>query len=217
MADVVLGLLAIVVGIVLTFFGYAALRLVIAAWGAFAGFVLGGTAVARATDTAYLGSLTGWLAAIGLGLVFGLIAYLYYAVSVILGMGAIGFALGTTLMVALGVRWSWVVVLVGLLLGIGLALVAIVGDLPMLILAVLSAFAGASTLLGGILLLLGRLDTADLPVEEGVAQALELGWVWTAAYLVLAVVGLVNQLRDAGTRRGTLRSAWTAPRQDAVA
>jgi hypothetical protein len=217
MADVVLGLLAIVVGIVLTFFGYAALRLVIAAWGAFAGFVLGGTAVARATDTAYLGSLTGWLAAIGLGLVFGLIAYLYYAVSVILGMGAIGFALGTTLMVALGVRWSWVVVLVGLLLGIGLALVAIVGDLPMLILAVLSAFAGASTLLGGILLLLGRLDTADLPVEEGVAQALELGWVWTVAYLALAVVGLVSQLRDAGTRRGTLRSAWTAPRQDAVA
>jgi len=44
---------------------------------------------------------------LAVAILFGLIAYLYYEVAVVLAMAAIGFALGTGLMVALGVRWSW--------------------------------------------------------------------------------------------------------------
>jgi hypothetical protein len=205
--DVILGILAVLIGLLLTFRGYAALRLVIAAWGGFAGFVLGGTAVASFTGQEYLGTPLGWIVALVTAVVFALVAYLYYAVSVIIGMGAIGFALGTTLMVALGVEWSWLVVLVGLALGVGLALIAVIGDLPLLILAVLSAFAGASTLLGGLLLLFGILDTGDIATDAA-AQPLELGWWWTVAYVVLGVVGVVAQLRDVEARRGTLRAAW---------
>jgi hypothetical protein len=141
--------------------------------------------------------------------VFGLIAYLYYAVSVVIGMGAIGFALGTTLMAALGVTWSWLVVLVGIVVGVLLAMLAIVGDLPLLILAILGAFAGASVTIAGVLLLVGVLDVEELAAPE-TTQTIELGWVWTAAYLVLGVAGLVVQLRSVEARRGTLRESWSA-------
>ena len=209
MEDALVGALAIVVGLLLCFRGYAALRVVIAVWGSFTGFFLGAGLVARFADEAFLGSLLAWIVGIVVAIAFGLIAYLYYAISVVIGMAAIGFALGTTAMVALGVSWSWILVLVGIVAGVLLAILAIVGDLPMLILAVLGAFAGAGTTLVGLLLLFGVLDGPDL-AEPATTQTVELGWLWTAAYVVLAITGLVIQLRSVEARRGTLREAWTA-------
>ena len=206
---VLIGLLAIVVGLALCFYGYAALRLVIAIWGAFAGFLLGAGVIAQVTGDGFLANGLAWLVGLGVALLFGLIAYLYYAVSVVLGMGAIGFALGTTLMAALGVSWSWLIVLVGVAVGVVLAFLAIAGDLPMLILAVLGAFAGSSVAITGALLLFGVLERDDLATPE-TTQTVALGWWWTVAYLVLAVVGLVVQLRSVEARRGTLRDAWAA-------
>jgi hypothetical protein len=208
--DFVIGSLAVLIGLLLCFRGYAALRLIIAAWGAFAGFLLGAGVVAQVTDASFLGSVVAWLVGLVVAVAFGLLAYLYYAVSVVIGMGAIGFALGTTLMVVLGVTWSWVIVLVGLVVGVALAALAIVGDLPLLILAVLGAFAGASVVITGLLLLLGRLGSDDLGATA-TSATLDLGWWWTLGYLLLAVAGLSAQLTSAEVRRGNLRSTWTGP------
>jgi hypothetical protein len=207
--DIIIGGLAVVVGLLLCFAGYAALRAVIAVWGAFAGFLLGAGLVSTFTGEGFLGTVLGWSVGLVLAVVFGLIAYLYYAVSVVIGMAAIGFSLGSTVMVALGVSWTWVIVLVGVVAGVLLAMLAIVGDMPMLLLAILGAFAGSSVTIGGLLLLTGVLDRGDLATPE-TTQTLELGWWWTAAYLALALVGLVAQLRSVEARRGTLRDGWTA-------
>jgi hypothetical protein len=209
MADILVGLLAVVIGGALLVQGYAALRVVVALWGAFAGFLIGAGVTAEVMGEGFLASFLGWGVGFAVALVFGLLAYLYYAVSVVIGMGAIGFALGTTAMVALGVSWSWVIVLVGLAVGVLLAMLAIVGDLPMVILAVLGAFAGSSIVIAGLLLILGRLDRADLATSD-TTSSLELGWWWTLAYVVLAIVGLGAQLRSAEARRGTLRDGWAA-------
>jgi len=206
--ELIIGLLAVAVGLLLCFAGYAALRLVIAIWGAFAGFLLGAGLVATFTGEGFLGTLLGWGVGAVLALAFGLIAYLYYAVSVVIGMAAIGFSLGSTAMLALGVSWTWLIVLAGVAVGVLLAFLAIAGDLPMLLLAILGAFAGASATIGGLLLLLGILDRGDLASPETTAT-LELGWWWSAAYLALAVAGLVVQLRSVEARRGTLRDGWS--------
>lgn len=209
MEDIIIGGLAVVVGLLLCFAGYAALRAVIAVWGAFAGFLLGAGLVSTFTGEGFLGTVLGWSVGLAVAVVFGLIAYLYYAVSVVIGMAAIGFSLGSTLMVALGVSWTWVIVLVGVAVGVLLAMLAIVGDMPMLLLAILGAFAGSSVTIAGLLLLTGVIDRGDLATPETTAT-LELGWWWTAAYLALAVVGLMAQLRSVEARRGTLRDGWAA-------
>lgn len=208
MEDIIVGGAAVVVGLLLCFAGYAALRAVIAVWGGFAGFLLGAGLVASFTGEGFLGTVLGWTVGLVLAVLFGLIAYLYYAVSVIIGMAAIGFSLGSTLMVALGVTWTWVIVLVGVAAGVLLAMLAIVGDMPMVLLAVLGAFAGSSVTIAGLLLLTGVLDSGDLATPE-TTRTIELGWWWTAAYLVLAVVGLVAQLRSVEARSGTLREGWS--------
>jgi hypothetical protein len=207
MENLVVGFIAILVGGVLTVAGYAALRVVIAVWGAFAGFVLGAGAVASITGDGFLSTVLGWGVGLALAIVLGLIAYLYYAVSVVLAMSAIGFTLGSTLLAAFGVTWTWLLVLAGVAGGILLAVLAIVGDLPMLLLTILGALAGASITVTGLLLVFGVLDRADLSDPE-TTTGLELGWWWTALYLGLAAAGMVLQLRDQAARSGTLRQSW---------
>jgi hypothetical protein len=207
MDDVLVGLMAIAVGALFCFRGFMAMRIIIPIWGAFAGFLLGAGIVDVASDDAFLRSLLAWLVAIGCAIVFGLIAYLYYEVSVVLAMAAIGFSLGSGAMVALGVTWSWVVVLVGVLLGALLAVVAIVADLPMIILVVLTAFAGATSIVLGVMLLGSVVDTTDFDVAE-TTERLDDDWWWYLAYVVLGVVGIVAQVRHTARMDASLRQQW---------
>lgn len=106
MEDVVVGALAILVGAAFCVRGYLAMRLIIPIWGAFAGFMFGAGIVASFTDEGFLGTALGWVVGIALAVLFAFVAYLYYEVSVFIAMAAVGFAIGTSVMVALGVSWS---------------------------------------------------------------------------------------------------------------
>ncbi len=213
MSDWVAGLLALVVGFVFCFQGWIAMRIVISIWGGLAGFALG--ASIGGSDGGILSNTLSWTLAIVLALLFAAIAYLYYAVSIALAMGSIGFTLGASALVALGVTWSWLIVLSGLALGIVLAFIAIAGDLPLLVLILLSAAAGASAIVGGLMLLTGTLDTDQITRSAVVTEQLNDDWYWYVIWVVAAVAGLVVQVRLADRMTGTMREAWDAPRSTA--
>jgi hypothetical protein len=214
MSDVFVGIIALLTGAVFCFRGYLAMRIVIPVWGAFAGFMLGAGIVAG--DAGFLANLTGWLVGAALAVVFGAIAYLYYEVSVIIGMMAIGFVLGTGLMVALGVSWSWLIVLSGVVLAVVLSFVAIAADLPMTLLTVLTALAGASTMVGGLMLMFGTVDLDDFDLGT-TTENIGDGWWWFVLYGGLVVAGMIAQFTDVDRRRETLRQAWRAETTDAPA
>jgi hypothetical protein len=203
--DIVVGLIAILTGAVFCFRGYLAMRIIIPLWGAFAGFMLG-AGIMSGSD-GFLGSAIGWIVGIAVAVVFGLIAYLYYEVAVMIGMMAIGFALGSSLMVLLGVTWSWLIVLSGVVLAVVLAFVAIAGDLPMVLLTVLTGLAGSSTIVFGLMLVVGVTDVAELDSAQ-TTEALADDWWWYAIYIVLAIAGMLAQFADVDRRRDSLRAAW---------
>jgi hypothetical protein len=205
MNDIVVGVIAILTGAVFCFRGYLAMRIVIPLWGAFAGFMLGAGLVAG--NDGFLANALGWLVGIAVAVVFGLVAYLYYEVSVLIGMMAIGFVLGTSVMVALGVTWSWVIVLSGIVVAVVLAFIGIAGDLPMVLLTFLTALAGASTIVAGLMLMFGvvQLDDFDSALTT---EALADDWWWYAIYVALAFGGIVAQFVDVDRRRESLREAW---------
>lgn len=211
MSDVVFGLIAIIAGLVFCFRGYLAMRLVIPIWGVFAGFALGAGLVSSITDRAFLGTVTGWLLGAVLGLVFGALAYLYFEVSIVVGMGAIGFVLGTSVMVAFNVTWTWLVVLVGVIVAVLLAVLAMAGNLPMVVLTVLTAFAGASVTVGGFMLLAGSLSTADFD-KATIVERINDSAGWWALYLVLAIAGMVAQIRAVESLTQTVRAEWELER-----
>lgn len=211
MRDVVFALIAIAAGAVFCFSGYLAFRIVIPVWGAFVGFGLGAGLVASLGGDGFLQTGLSWIVGIALGVVFSLLAYLYFEVAVILAMGSIGFALGASLMVALGASWQWLIILVGLGVGILLAIAAIAANLPMVLLIVLSALGGASAITTGLMLLFGSIDTDDFS-SEAVSDQVEHQTLWTVLYVVIALVGVVSQLRGVERLSRSMREAWTAER-----
>jgi len=209
MADVMLGLFAIVAGGFMLFAGQLVLRLILPIWGFFAGFAFGAGLFAELANERVLGTVLGWVAGFVCALVFALLAYLYYAVAVVLAMAGFGFAIGSGLVVALGIDWNWVAVLVGIAVGAVLGLVAVVANLPMIVLAVVSSVAGAVSVVAGLMLLVGTINSADF-TRADFTQAVHAGWGWYATLLALALIGIVAQTRQRLAMRRTVQESWYA-------
>jgi hypothetical protein len=205
--DFLVGLLALVVGLVFCFRGYLAMRVVIPIWGGFAGFMFGAGLVDSFSDDGFLASALGWVVGIAMALLFALLAYFYYEISVVIVRGASGFTLGSTVMVALGVTWSWVIILVGLAAGAILAVVAVVGDLPMALLTILTALAGASAAVTGLMLIFGVISLEDFD-SVATTERLDDDWWWYVIFGVLVFAGMVAQIRTLRNLRSSLREAW---------
>jgi len=209
MADILLGILAIVAGGVMLFAGQFVLRLILPIWGFFAGFAVGAGLFAELADERVLGTVLGWISGLVLGLVFALLAYFFYAVAVIFAMATFGYVIGAGLIVALGIDWNWVAVVVGVAIGAALGLLAVFGNMPMIVLAVLSSIAGAISVVGGLMLLFGSLNSADF-TEGSFSSAVDAGWGWYLLLVVLALIGLIAQTRQRIVVRRTINEAWYA-------
>jgi hypothetical protein len=201
------GILALVVGAVFCFRGYVAMRIVIPIWGFFAGFTLGAGAVSALDNTEFLGTLLGWFLGFFLGLMFAVIAYLYYEVAVVLAFASIGFMLGSGFMTAINVDWNWLVVLVGVAVGILLAVFAITAELPMVLLVVLSTMAGALAMTGGMMLLFNAIETENLN-SDSVVSLIDDDWWWWAIAIGLMLMGLLAQMSMIAKMHWSTRAAW---------
>ncbi|WP_137724780.1 DUF4203 domain-containing protein [Prescottella subtropica] len=206
MSDIVIGLLAVVIGAVFCFRGVVAMRFVIALWGAFVGLNLGAGLVSAITGDGFFATALGWIVGVVVAVVFSLLAYLYYAVAVTLAMASVGFVLGTATMAAIGVTWNWVVILVGVLAGIALAVFTLAANLPAVLLVVLSALGGATAVTAGVMLLAGTIDTTDF--DRGtLTDTIAHDWWWYTLYVALAVAGAIVQVGLLGRERA-LRDQW---------
>jgi hypothetical protein len=209
MADILLGLLAIVAGGAMLFAGQFVLRLVIPIWGFFAGFAFGAGIVADLADERFLGTVLGWVLGLVFAVLFAVLAYLYFYVAVTLAMAAFGFAIGSGLVVALGIDWNWVAVLLGAAVGLVLGLVSIFVNMPAIVLVVFSSIAGAVGVVGGVMLLVGSLNSADF-TRGDFTSTVDNGWAWSLLLVVLAAVGIVSQALQRAVLHSSIRETWYA-------
>ncbi|WP_404390701.1 DUF4203 domain-containing protein [Humibacillus xanthopallidus] len=207
MADIILGIFAILAGGVMLFAGQFVLRLVLPIWGFFAGFAFGAGLFAELANERFLGTVLGWVTGFVFALIFAVFAYLYYAVAVIIAMAAIGFAIGSGLVVALGIDWNWVAVLVGLVIGALLGLVSILSNMPMIVLAVFGSIAGAVSVVAGLMLLVGALNSEDF-MRGDFTDTVQANWGWSLALLALALIGIIAQARQREAMRRSVHETW---------
>ena len=209
MTDILLGLLAILAGGAMLLAGQFVLRLMLPIWGFFAGFAFGAGLVAELADERFLGTVLGWVLGLVFALIFAVFAYLYFAIAVILAMAAFGFAIGSGLVIALGIDWNWVAVLVGVAVGTIVGLASVFGNMPMIVLVVISSVAGAIGVVAGLMLLVGSLDSADF-TQGAFTDKVEDSWGWYLTLLVLAFVGIVVQARQRTMMRRSVNEVWYA-------
>ena len=191
------------------FAGQYVLRLILPIWGFFAGFAAGAGLVADLADERFLGTVLGWMLGLVLGLVLAILAYFFYAVAVILAMAAFGFAIGSGLVVAIGIDWNWLAVLAGLLVGAIVGVASLFLDMPMIVLIVLGSIAGAVSVVAGLMLLAGSLNSADF-TRAAFTDSIKDSWGWYLTVLVLAVLGIIIQARQRAAMRRTIHAYWSA-------
>jgi hypothetical protein len=184
-----------------------AMRLVIPIWGAFSGFVFGAGLTSAMTDDQFLTTVLGWVLGLLFAAIFGALAYLYYQFCVILGFAGFGFAMGTGLMAALGLEWSWFVALIGLVVGVAMGAIALFANLPMLILIAFSAIAGSVILVLGGMLIVNTVDLEQLSAGA-TTDTVDVAWFWYLTFFVAVVASFGAQMRAIRDSQRDLRDVW---------
>lgn len=192
-----MGIIAIAAGAVFSFRGYWAMRTVIGLWAGFVGCGLGAGLFASIAQQPPLAEPMSWVAAIVVALRLAWLAYAFYAAAVILTMGSVGFAVGGAIGSALGLS-GWMFILAGLAGGLLLVLIAVVTNLPALLLIVATALGGGSAIVIGIALLMGWLPVSALTPDAAGSALTAHTWL-VIVELVLVVAGVLTQLRRRST------------------
>jgi len=207
MADIILGVFAIIAGGAMLLAGQFVLRLVIPIWGFFAGFAFGAGIVAELADEHFLGTVLGWALGLLFVVIFSVLAYFFYWFGIVIAMGAAGFAIGSGIILAFGFDWDWVAALVGLALGIVFGLVSAFTNVPMIVLVLIGSIAGAVGVTGGLMLLVGSLNSSDF-TEGDFTNRVSDSFGWSLLLLLLAIMGIVIQLRQRAAMRRSIQETW---------
>jgi Domain of unknown function (DUF4203) len=190
--DLFVALIAVAIGLIACFFGYRLFRAVLPVFGFVVGAIVGAQAVFLIFNEGIFATLLSIVAAVVVGIVFGLLAYFWWALGIVLAVGGMGFAIGSALLPALNLDLDIVSWLLGLAVGVGFALAAIVLRLPRAIVIAVTALWGAGATLGGVLIVLQQIEPEELgygAVDAVVSES----FLWLLIYLALAAVGAVWQ------------------------
>ncbi len=198
---ILLGLLAIAIGLAFCFYGFKVFLVLLPIWGFFAGFLLGAGGITALFGDAFLATATGWVVGFLLGLLFAVLSYLYYWIAVILLGGALGYQLTIGLLQWIGFTGDgWLAIILGLVVGAIFAVGFFVLHMPAILVIVSTAISGAYATMAGVVIGLGLIPVAGLEGGVlGVHQDVELGWLSVVIGIVLAIAGAVYQSRTIAT------------------
>lgn len=191
--DVLIGLLAIIVGVAIALAGLRYFYLLLPIWGFVAGFVIGGALVTALFGDGFLSTTLGIVVGLGLGLVFALMSYFYWYFSVVLAAAVAGGILGASLFGAIGVDREWILFIIAVAFGVATAFIALMLNLPVYMVVVNTALAGSAVAIGGVLMVLDKFDREDLGTGA-LWERIEDHWFLWLIWIAGAIVGMMAQL-----------------------
>jgi hypothetical protein len=193
---IVAALFIAALGAALCFVGYRIFLVLLPIIGFFAGFWLGAEVVSIIFGTGFLATVTAWIVGFFAGLVVAVLSYLFYLLGVALVAAAIGAALGSGFMAALGFDPGFLTAIVDLAAAIVAAILTLVWNLQKYVIIALTAIGGANALLLSVLLLIGKVSLESLRTAgTSIKPILQDSWFWLIVWLVVAIVGIVVQIR----------------------
>ena len=211
MDSIIVGTVALIVGALVATWGVRVFFVLLPLWAFLTGVAIGAQGLSAVLNEGFLATLLSWGAGIVLGIVLAVTATLWVWAAVIVLAFGVGTTLGSGILLALGFEPGVLPFAAGIALGGVLVVLAIAIDAPVLLVAILSSLGGAAYVVAGALLILGRLEVADL--SGGAVAALRDQPLAIVGWLVLAAAALIVQLQEA---RGGL-SGLRAPLDPSLA
>lgn len=187
----------LVLGFAFWLMGYRVFLVMLPIWGFFAGFWMGAEGISLLFGTGFLATVTGWVVGFVAGLMVAALSYAFYSLGVALVSAGIGAALATGLLATIGFESGIFVFAVGLGGAIVVAGLTLFLNLQKYVVIVLTTIAGANALVVSALLVLGQVSLVDLQRTGNAVQlVVQDSWFWSGIWLVLAVAGVLIQVRS---------------------
>ena len=192
---VFVALFAAVFGAALLVLGYRMFLVLLPVFGFFAGLWLGAHAVTLIFGTGFLSTVTSWIAGIGLGLLFAILAYLFYLLAIVLISAVIGYGLGSGVMVAIGLNPGLITALVGIVCAVVVIGLVLLLNLQKYVVIGLTVIVGANAVILAVLLLFGQVSLSNLTTAgEAISPVLHASLFWTIVWVIMAGLGVWAQL-----------------------
>jgi hypothetical protein len=200
------GVIEIGLGLVFCFLGHSAARVVLGFWGAIVGYFAGEVlylALNQWLGGGWIALIPDWVFAVLMALLLAWLSFAFYAMGVLISMGALGWVLGQGISQAMHLP-PWLTFSLSLVIAAGLVMAGWTMNLPRLLLILLTAVVGAGAIIDGVQVLMGGrqpwTDDAYWRLQANSA------FLWTGAFLVVLVAGIIVQSRQQA--EGNLRSAY---------
>lgn len=191
--DIVIGIGLLLFGLVITFMGLQVFFATLPLLGFIFGFFAGAAGVEAIFGDGFLSTVSGWVVGFFVGLLFAFISWFWWYAGVVVAAGTLGAILGTGLANLFGID-SEVVIFFFALIGFAAFLFfAFVSGLPIFLVIVNTALAGATIVITGLLLVINRVDRGELGYGTAIA-IIEESWWWVLVSAVLAIAGIIVQL-----------------------
>ncbi len=185
-------LIALMIGMTVCFNGYRWFLIILPIAGFVFGFGLGAQTLQALFGVGFLATASSWVVGFFVGLLFAVLSYLYYVAGVALVTGSWGYGLGVGLMGLIGLGGGFISWLVGIVVGVVVAFVALGLNIQKWVIIAVTSFGGAGILVGSLLFALGKVNVADLGAGA-VRQAIGDSFLWLVLYVVLGILGLAAQ------------------------
>jgi hypothetical protein len=196
---ILLAVFAALLGIALCFYGYRFFLVFLPIWGFFGGFWVGAEATQLVLGGGFLATTTSWVIGLITGIFVAIFSYMFFELGVMLVAAAIGFAVGAGTLAAIGIEASLILLAAGLIMAAVVAFVTLRYKIHKYVVMLLTALGGANAIILSALLLIGRVTPPELAASGNIIQpVLQDSILWLVFWLVIAVVGLNNQVRKSG-------------------
>lgn len=187
------GILALFLGLAMLFAGYRLFLVLLPIWGFFAGFFMGASAMTWLIGDGFLATVAGWGVGFILGLIFAILAYLFYLAGVAIIAGSIGYGLGSGLVFLLSDDLTVLAFVAGVVAAVIVAIITLALNLQNWVIIALTALGGATALFLSIMLLFNRIELSQLGTNP-VRAILDDSPFWFILWLLVAAAGFAAQL-----------------------
>jgi Domain of unknown function (DUF4203) len=190
-----IGVIGILFGLAAVFAGYRFFLFLLPFWGFLAGFAIGAQALQALFGNGFLADVTSWVVGLIVGILFAVLAYLFYIVGVAILAGSLGYALGAGIIYAISPNWNLIAFLVGVVVAIVVAALVILLNIQKWVVILITSIGGAGAIVAGFLIMFGMINVSDIG-NNAVLSYWQDHWLWFAIGIAIAAAGFVAQARS---------------------
>jgi len=149
--EIVMAILLGLIGLAVCFVGLEVFFITLPIWGFVVGFFSGASLIHAWMGGGFFQTTLGIVVGLALGVLFAILAYFFWYFGVVFLCGSVGAMLGNGLSKAIGLDANWWLWIVGLVVGVLFALAALFLAIPVYLVIINTAMAGAAAIIAAVL------------------------------------------------------------------